>query len=132
MKLFVDDDPGRHIVFAKRHPGSLQTMSIVVAKNDLLVCAKDVSELWLDYDLGSAMAYGSFFDKETGMPCGSVATTTMPLVQWLCETPYVRRDLPIVLHSWNSAHASCMRAFLEAAGYSSIHVEPFSFKEVQA
>lgn len=127
MVLFVDDDIARHLIFARRYPGAYQTSSLVVAQHELNQTPSYISQLWLDHDLGHGLARGAGFDAMTGQPSDTEELTIRPLVRWLCESPVVPRSLPVVIHSWNGPAAATMKASLEAAGFTNVTQQPFSF-----
>ncbi len=125
-RLFIDDDVQRHLAFARRYPGELQTASLVAAQSELNTTPGHITELWLDHDLGDQLIGGGYFDEATGNAVGFLTCTIRPLIAWMTTTQIVDRDLPIVVHSWNTPAALWMVATLREAGFKNVRRIQFS------
>lgn len=130
MKLFVDDDIERHIEFRRQHgdnkKGIFQTASTFVAFTELSQSYMDITEVWLDHDLGYALNPQQNAFEPSGNDVDVV--DIMPLVRWMCsEACQLPKATYIRIHSWNAMAAKRMLLDLKDAGFTNVETRPFRF-----
>lgn len=130
--LFLDDDPFRHIAFAKtRSVPVLQTSSVVTAWRALrgtLPGCGTIREAWLDHDLQWVL------DGQDGFTDGGnkiKMSTVEPLIDWLCSSHCkVSKALALRIHSTNEKASASVAEKLKRAGYTNVQ-RPDVFKPPQ-
>lgn len=130
MILFVDDDIERHIEFRRQQgdnkKGLFQTASTFVAFTELSQSYSDITEVWLDHDLGYALNPQQQVFEPNGNDVDVV--DIMPLVRWMCsEGCQLPKATYIRIHSWNSPAAARMLRALCDAGFTNVETRPFKF-----
>lgn len=108
--LFLDDSPERHAVMKEAYPDYLPAYNLAQFCA-ILEGPEEVSEVWLDHDLG-AHDGGVSDTPFSGLTAALILTTQ-------------KRRMPVRVHSWNPVGAERMVEVLEEACFD-VHYDPFS------
>lgn len=129
--LFLDDNPNRHDVCHRNLIGvvtdhvfssdqAIDSLEFIRGKNieySLIMLDHDLSET--DYDLHQQGKLGTENNGQT-------------VAKYMADKcDHLPRDVPIVIHSLNSAGAMAMQSLLKAGGFTNVYVMPFAWRYIQ-